>query len=238
MVRLIKSELIKNKIWQYSILACLLPVFTGVFIKTQIVNRTVNYIDVPVDTYTFALVCNTFLIFVLPIFVLLTSIVFAQNESNDNGWMLVLSTVKDGKKTIIAKCITQIIIIFISYISFTAVNGYLLQDWGMKIILEVVVIPLFYSFICFIPIMIVVQLLCIILPHVIEKVFLGMFLIIVNFLIAQTDYNTYFYPNFYYTIAQDSSNAVVQVSISILLVITLLYFGTKLTTKYIQNHYV
>lgn len=238
MIKLIRSEFIKNRVWVCSTLAILIPIITGVFIKTQIINRTVDYIDIPVDTYAFSIFCNSYLFFIMPIFVLLISIFFAQNESKANGWILVLSTVKSADKVMMAKCFVNILILFVSYISFTCVNCYLLQEWGMGVLFTAVILPMLYSFFCFVPIAIIAQILSIVLPYVIETVFLGMFLVLLNVFVTQTKYNKYFIPSFYITIAQDLSHAEIKVMISILVAVGIICLGAKLTKKYIQLFFV
>lgn len=231
MVKLIRSEFIKNRVWVCSIIAMLLPVITGALMKIQIIDRTAEYIDISIDTYTFALFCNSYLFFILPVFALLISSFIAQNESRENGWILVLSIVKKEEKIIMAKCFINIFIVFVSYISFTCVNCYLLQRWGMEILFTTVIIPMLYSFLCFIPHVSLFQILSIVISHMTGKVFLGMFFILLNVFVTQTKYNKYFFPSFYIKIAQDVSYPGIKVTLSIFITAGVIYLGAKLMKK-------
>lgn len=230
----IRSEWIKNKAWYYGCLSILLPVILGLFVRTRIVDRAADYIDIPLDAYTFVIISNIYLPLIFPFFVLLISIFFVQNESRDNGWVLVLSTVKKPEKVIAAKCFVNLLLILVSYGSYTCVNCFLLRDRGAEILFSAVIVPMLYSFICFIPVAIAFQIINIILPHMVEKVFLGIFFILLNFIVTQTKYNQFYLPGFYYTITQDFSYAYIKVPVCILAGAGVLYFGAKLVKKWIQ----
>ena len=98
-----------------------------------------------------------------------------------------------------------------------------------------VVLPMLYSYICFIPLAFIQQVFCMILPNLISKVFLGIFIIIATMMITQTKMNTFYFPSFYIIVVQDLDMLLVKIVSSVVLVLLFWGVGTKLLKKYIQT---
>ena len=235
MKKLIKSELLKNRFWICILAGIIVPIAIAIMIKVQIVDRTAGFIEVPLDAYMFSILCNAYLLLIFPCFMLFLNIFYSQVEDRDNGWIMVLSCVKRTERVIMAKFIMNMLVCFIAYASFTGICCYLLRERGGQVLLTAVVVPMLYSFICYIPLLLFIQIFCIILPYLIAKVFTGIFFIILTMAITQTKWSTFYFPSFYFTVSQDLEMLGIKLISSFILIVVIFFGGARLVKKYVEH---
>lgn len=235
MQNLLKGEFLKNGAVRWFLVSVLLPVAAVFVIKTQIADRVENYIDIPMDTYIYSIFSNVYLLFLLPCFMLLLNVYFSVTESRENGWLLVVTNVKNPENVFQAKLLLNAMIVFFSYLSYTGVACYLLRERGASILFSVVAGPMLCSFFCFLPVVLIMEYVCILLPYVMEKVFFGILLILAGMFAVQTKFNIYYFPGYYFVITQDDSRLAGMTSLCVLLALAGYYAGAKWMGKYIRN---
>ncbi|MBR1692306.1 MAG: hypothetical protein IJ711_05970 [Lachnospiraceae bacterium] len=238
MLGLLKGECIKNRFWMCLLAGVLLPIVISWGLKVQVVDRSLNYTDMPEDTYTFSVLCNVYLALIFPCFVLLLNVFYSMVEERNHGWTLVLSSVKRTQEAIRAKFLVNILVCFFSYAAFTAICCYILRGRGAEVVLFSLVRPMIYSFLCFVPDLLCLQILCIVLPYTIAKVFAGLFFIMLTMMVAQSKYNRFYFPGYYFSVLQGQEQLLVKLGISIVLFVVLFVGGTTLVKKYVQTYAV
>lgn len=227
MGKLLKGEVLKNKLGWWFAAAGLLPAAAAFFIKTQIADRVESYIAVTPDVYAFSVLSNIYLLFLLPCFTLIMFLSFGAAESKENGWIMVLSSVKKPERLLRAKCFAGGAVLLFSYLIYGCANLYFLRGRGAELILEVVLIPLVCSFLCFLPVAFLLLFVCMVFSGVTEKVFLGAAVILLNMFMMQTRYRGLYFPGFYYVVSQEGEGIAGMTLVQAVLAVLLFGLGVK-----------
>ena len=142
MKNLIKGEMLKCRMVLSIIIGVVISVLLFIYIKVQIVDRTADYVDVPLDAYAFSTLCNVYLFFILPCMVLLFNLYYSQVEEGYNGWIVVLSSVRKTERIFRVKFLMNSLFCLASYISFICTCCCFLHGRGAEVLFTVVVLPM------------------------------------------------------------------------------------------------
>lgn len=235
MGKLLKGELLKNRIGWWFAASGLLPAAAAFFIKTQIADRVKNYITVTPEVYAFSVLSNVYLLFLLPCFTLLLFLSFGAAEHKENGWIMVLSSVKKPERLLRAKCLAAGAVLLVSYLVYGCANLYFLRGRGEDLLLEVVLIPLVCSFLCFLPVAFMLLFICMVFSGVTEKVFFGAAVILLNMFMMQTRYRNLYVPGFYYVVSQEGEGIGTMTALQTALAVLLFWGGAKVVRRYVSR---
>lgn len=100
--------------------------------------------------------------------------------------------------------------------------------WLKTVILRGVVAPAGLSFLCFLPFALLIQYLCILIEHLIGRIFAGIFIIISTFVGAHSNMSKYLITCWPYKIMLEFKHVTLYIIVSLLLLIAFFSIGTKL----------
>lgn len=235
MLNYIKSEFVKCRIVFVVLLSIVISVVTTFVIKFRLMPYIQDYIDMSEDTYTFIVLCKTFILVILPVFVLLCNMIFSSWEERNNGWRLVLTSKNGRKKIFFAKYMMNTFISFVAYLVIIIAGAIIFSARGSETVFTVVVVPLMCSFLCFIPTCLILQFICILFNSFIEIIFVGIILIVATLLLTQTVYEKYFFICYPYSVAMSFDMVGIRILVCVVLTIVMWSFGTKLLLRHIEK---
>ncbi len=233
-MRYIKVEFMKCKMYVFLPVTILLSIGIVYLIQDKVMGTICGYVDGPMDTYAFSLLCKVFLLIFLPFCVLFCNVVFSSFEERGNGWNLVLTgTVK---KVLYAKYFITWCLGFSAYAVLFCAGIFLLAARGEKVVTQVVIVPLLFSFVCFIPVCMVLQYVCILCRNVMNSMIAGSAVLLTAFFLSQTPHEKYFFFCYPYSIAMSFDMLFWRIAVSVLLTILLWCFGTKCLIRYLEKY--
>lgn len=236
MLRLIKAEFVKIKIaWVISLIVFFTTI-VSIFINNNILNLIADYVAGRLDAYMFIMLCQVQLLLCLPLMLLLVNNWSSFIEEKNNGWGLILSNAKSIRNVIRAKFFVNIIIVIISYVVITVAGSSLLWERGIEVVVQAVLVPMAFSFICFIPFALLIQIICILINNVIGKLFFGIFIIMASFISAQTEIGNYILTVFPYSIATQFEFVIEQLALSIFFIILVFSVGVSIIERSLKKN--
>lgn len=236
MLRLIKAEFIKNKtVWVIALMGFFTTIIS-IFINNNISNLIADYVSGSLDAYIFIMLCQVQLLLCLPLMLLLVNSRSSFIEEKNNGWGLILSNAKSIRNVIRAKYFVNIISTIISYIVITVAGSSLLWERGIEVVVQAVLVPMTFSFICFIPFALLIQIICILINNVIGKLFFGIFIIMASFISAQTEIGNYILTVFPYSIATQFEFVIEQLALSIFFIILVFSVGVSIIERSLKKN--
>ena len=231
-MRIIQNEFIKNKTITTYIIDFLVPVITCALLKYFVIDFSVEYSDLTPSTYWYVTFSMIYLLMILPIQIVYQNLRESLIEDNNSGWDMMLQINVKISKVIRVKFLINIMRCFIVYIVYTLICLFILNEKGLASLINLIILPSMWSFIMFLPVALLLQMICLTFDSITMKLVPSIIVILVTLITFHTEINLLIPNTYYFTIIQENYYLILKLITSlILLVLELLLFPNYLELR-------
>ncbi|WPC07834.1 hypothetical protein [Globicatella sp. PHS-GS-PNBC-21-1553] len=231
-MRIIQNEFIKNKTITTYIIDFLVPVITCALLKYFVIDFSVEYSDLTPSTYWYVTFSMIYLLMILPIQIVYQNLRESLIEDNNSGWDMMLQMNVKISKVIRVKFLINIMRCFIVYIVYTLICLFILNEKGLASLINLIILPSMWSFIMFLPVALLLQMICLTFDSITMKLVPSIIVILVTLITFHTEINLLIPNTYYFTIIQENYYLILKLITSlILLVLELLLFPNYLELR-------
>lgn len=236
-MRIIQNEFIKNKTITTYIIDFLVPVITCALLKYFVIDFSVEYSDLTPSTYWYVTFSMIYLLMILPIQIVYQNLRESLIEDNNSGWDMMLQMNVKISKVIRVKFLINIMRCFIVYIVYTLICLFILNERDFVSLIHLIILPSIWSCIMFLPVAILLQMICLNFDSITMKMVPSIIVILVNLITFHTEINLLLPNTYYFTIIQENYYLLLKlITTLILLVLELSLFPNYLELKKRENY--
>lgn len=234
-MRMIYPELIKNRIPSLCIFMLFVSSVASVAIAVGCTKLDTEGIVVSEKGLAYVTLCQVFLLFIIPIGIMLLSILFNSWEEKFGGWRIVMTSRVNIGSVHSAKISLIFVIVFVMMIPLIICGAICFEDFGTGTVLNGVMLPLMAACLCFFPMCVLMYFTAFLMSGALPVIFIGLLFVISTIFVSGSfaeKYDPLCYP---YVIAMNYDNVAVRIAFSACVSVLMLIVGTAFSRRRISR---
>ena len=234
-MKMIYPELIKNRFISLSIMLMITAsaAVSGIAIGCSKLEKNMDKVE---KGLTYVTLCQIFLLFLVPMGIMLLNMLFTSREESCGGWRIVMTSGISSGSVHFAKIILIFAAVLIMFIPLTIGGIYFIRDLAPGPVTETVLHPLASAYICFLPMCVLMYFAAILLNCTLPVIFSGLLFIISTIFISSSDMEKYDPLCYPYILSMNNDNVLYRIAAAIGVSVLLYAAGTLIARKRIAAY--